>query len=214
MAPPGTKVALILGHSFVRGAHDHAANVARSYSPQELARHFQVHHLCHELHFHGQRGAMAITDSPFPLSRTVIRNVQPDFVILDLGTNDLALGKSPLEVAVELLDIAKILIANYRVKHVTLCSIINRASRLSITTEQFATAAYLCNKYLMDLCEVEARVHFHMHKGFWSSSPNEWSRDGIHPNNPIGRKKYRASLRKAVFKTLQNFTVRSAVHIP
>ena len=64
------------------------------------------------------------------------------------------------------------------------------------------------NQYLANLCEVEPPVQFHMHKGFWTTPTEDWSADGIHHNRIQGRTKYEASIRKAIFKSWEKFTVR------
>jgi hypothetical protein len=210
MAPRARRVGLVLGHSFVKSFHHHIANKIGSFSPHRLAEHLQVHHLVKDLHFAGYGGACAMSD-PLPFSSRKIRSIRPDFIVLDLGSNDLASGTPPLDLAVRIVDIAKFLVEHYHVRHVAICSLVNRTAGLSISEHEFQARAFSCNKYLMDLCEDEPRVHYFVHKGFWQYPVDQWSDDGIHPRTRTGRKKYMASIRKAVFKTLEKFTLPSVV---
>ena len=57
--------------------------------------------------------------------------------------------------------------------------------------------------FLKHLCDVEVNIPYHVHRGFWLDPVDVWSRNGIHPNTSLGRKKYKASLRSAVFKSVE-----------
>ena len=52
------------------------------------------------------------------------------------------------------------------------------------------------------MCEGEKTISYHNHKGFWAIPTHIWSRDGVHPNTKLGRAKYIASLRKAIFQAV------------
>ena len=62
----------------------------------------------------------------------------------------------------------------------------------------FKQKVFNFNNYLSNLCAVENVLSYHGHTGFWTNAISEWSRDDIHPNNSVGRKKYRRSVRIAV----------------
>ena len=92
------------------------------------------------------------------------------------------------------------------VKHVRICSAILR-DRVDISeSELLKQKIFSFNNYLLNLCAVENVLSYHVHKRFWTNSISEWSRDGIHPNNSVGRKKYKQSVRIAVFRSITNIT--------
>lgn len=202
MAPP---VGLLLGHSFVHGLLSHLT-AGSSATGATIARKLHVSNILHAFHMHGQRGAQICNDD-FLLPHSLITRVKPDFVILDYGTNDLAAGTPPFTVATKLMHLAHQLRSQYHVACVMICSTLNRDCHLStMTPSQFATAAYELNNYLRHLTQTEPKVNYHLHKGFWDTPVSAWSRDGIHPNGPAGRKRYIKSIRKAIFHALQSFT--------
>ena len=89
------KCALILGHIFVKSAHQHTVQVTNSEPPRYFARHFRLDSLCKTLPFQGVRGSRVFTGSSSPFSSAKIRDIRPDFIILDLGINDLAMDPPP-----------------------------------------------------------------------------------------------------------------------
>lgn len=202
MAPP---VGLILGHSFVAGLLHHLDHNGQD-NGQQLAKKLNIDNIVQEIHLHGQRGAL-ISSPSYTLPHSLLTQVKPDFVILDLGTNDLANGTSPFTVAAQLTDLADKLRSRYHVSQVMICSVINRTSHLrTMTPQQFASAAYQCNGYLRDLADISPHTTYHVHKGFWMDPDQNWSTDGLHPNTPAGRAKYIKSIRRAVFLALESFT--------
>ena len=202
MAPP---VGLLLGHSFVQGLHSHLTHTTRD-SPTAISRSLQLHHIVRELHIHGERGAR-ICSSSFTLPHRLLLQIRPDFVILDYGTNDLVSGSSPFQVAAKMVKIAERLRTQYSVRSVVICSVINRHSHLrSLTTEKFADAALKLNLLLKDYAGTHPCTFYQNHKGFWTTPVSSWSRDGVHPNTSLGRKRYIKSIRKASFLALQSIT--------
>ena len=204
MAPP---VGMLIGHSFVQGLQQHL-DPRNQASPSEMARKLSVHRIIHSFHFYGQRGAQVCSRS-FVLPHRLLTHTNPDFVILDLGSNDLASGIPPFQVATKLLELADILRSRYHVNTVIIASVLHRETHLRhITPAQFSTAAYQTNNYLKNFADTHPHVFYHLHKGFWAHPSDTWSRDGVHPNTQAGRKKYVKSVRKAVFAALQTFTSR------
>lgn len=208
MAPP---VGLLIGHSFVHGLMAHL-KIDNHTTGRAIAKEMNLSRIIQSLHMHGERGAkvcpQAAHSQQYSLPHSLLRRAKPDFVIIDLGTNDLACNIPPFEIATKLFQLATDLITQYHVTAVVICSIINRERHISMTPPEFATAAFQLNNYLKHLAETEPRVMYHPHKGFWDSPVTTWSRDGIHPNATLGRKRYVKSIRKAVFAALQSFTQR------
>ena len=189
---------VVLGHSFITGTLHHLSPASRPTS-HRLASLLRVSDVVTNLQLIGQRGAQ-VTKPNFQLPEQALIHYAPTVVILDYGSNDLANGADPLEVATTIIDIANTLINKYSVAHVVICSVLNRTSALgSLTAAQFKSLAYKVNHYLKTMCTDEPNLFYHIHKGFWSIPIHQWSHDGIHPNTKIGRKKYIASIRKAIF---------------
>ena len=198
---------MLIGHSFVYGLQQHLDPRDQA-SPSEIARKLSIHRIVHSFHLYGQRGAQVCSRS-YALPHRQLTHVKPDFVILDLGSNDLASDIPPFQVATKLVELAHTLRSRYHVNTVIISSILNRQAHLKhITPEQFATAAYQTNNYVKNFLDSHPQLTYHVHKGFWAHSSDIWSRDGVHPNTQAGRQKYVKSIRKAVFTALQTFTSR------
>ena len=204
MAPP---VGLLIGHSFVHSLASHLSPDSQP-SGSYLARKLNLNKIIDELHMHGERGSR-ICSSSFALPHRLLKQVKPDFVILEFGTNDLAIGTHPFEVAAKLNRLADRLRSQYHVRTVVICSILYRQSNIhSLTPDQFKDAAFDTNNFIKKSTAASHRTIYHVHKGFWTTPISQWSRDGIHPNSFHGRKNYKKSIRCAVFSALQTFTSR------
>ena len=84
----------------------------------------------------------------------LLTQIKPDFVILDLGSNDLASGTPTFQVATKLVEFADILRSRYHVNRVIISSVLNREAHLRhITPEQFSTAAYQTNHYIKNFAD-------------------------------------------------------------
>ena len=202
MAPP---VGLILGHSFIHGLSQHIDS-HHAATPGQVAHRLKLDHIIDKIYLHGQRGALVCSPS-YELPHRILKQAKPDFVILELGTNDLAAGFSPFQVANRLEAIGCQLKSHYHVTSVTFCAILNRQAQLhNLTPDQFATAAYETNNYLRHYAAGTPNYRYHKHPGFWTPHISTWSRDGIHPNTTAGRRKYITSIRQAAFHALESFT--------
>lgn len=194
-------VGCIIGDSFVEGLHRHLSHEQRHrglITAYQVAFKLKLQDLLHKLHLFGIGGARI--NKNFVSKLAFLGDTKPNFLIINLGTNDLATGVSPLDAAVKLVDLAKELLNDYKsIKHISLCSAIDREGKLQVNNETFASLIYNFNGYLKNLCDVEPHIDYHIHKGFWAEPITLWSRDGIHPNNAQGRSKYKKSLRRAVF---------------
>lgn len=188
---------LVIGHSFVSGLSDHfSSQISHSLTPSRTASLLQVSNVVEHITLYGIRGACVLPSFSLPL--TYLSTHSPHFVIIDLGTNDIAQGTDPLNVAMALLELAQTLCSLYSVKHVFICSVLFRAdTRASSKINQ---NIFRLNGYLKNLCQIENNIWYWRHKGFWATDPLQWSRDGLHPNSTRGRKLYKTSLRSAIFK--------------
>lgn len=202
MASP---VGLVLGHSFVHSIHSHLKNSSHN-SPADIARTLHLHYIISELHMHGIRGAR-ICHTSFSIPHDLLLQSTPDFVILDFGSNDLASGSSPFQVASRLIQLAERLRSQYHVRSIVICSVLHRQAHLrTLSPQQFSAAALQLNSLMKDYAGTDPLTFYHNHKGFWTTPVQAWSRDGVHPNSTLGRKRYSKSLRKASFLALQGLT--------
>ena len=202
MAPP---VGLLIGHSFVHSLMTHLSFDSQP-TGSFLARKLNIERIVSQFHMHGERGSRICSRS-FTLPHRLLQRVKPDFVILDFGTNDIVNGTHPFDVAAKLLQLADRFHSQYHVNTVVICSVINRQSRLNdLSPSQFASAAFDLNDFVKQSTAASPRTIYHLHKGFWEDPISVWSRDGIHPNATLGRKRYIKSIRRAAFTALQNFT--------
>jgi hypothetical protein len=189
---------MLLGHSFVVGTLHNLSPASRP-STRRLAALLHVNHTVNHIKLVGERGAR-ITHPNFTLPEAYLRHYQPDFVILEYGTNDIVSGSDPLHIATTIVDLANTLLSTYGVDQVLICSILHRTRHLrNITPMQFKEKARAVNSYLRNMCADEPQLAFHVHQGFWSIPVHQWSRDGVHPNTTHGRNIYIKSIRKAIF---------------
>ena len=188
---------VVLGHSFVYGL---AQTVHRSldedFWPSQVAYHFRVSHHYDNVHLIGQRGAKV--GDIMPLYRSANLS-SADCVLLDVGSNDLASGESPLNVAAGILHAARRILKDHHVKHVAVCSILYRERAIGqMSAANFQDLVHKTNTYLRTFCSQDNSIHYHTHRGFWTEAVKTWSKDAIHPNSTKGREKYKKSLRRAL----------------
>ena len=186
----------LLGHSFVSGLHHHMS-VDHPLSPQEVSHHLKLNHLVKNFHLIGKRGSQ-IMNSSFSLPHELLTDIQPALLFLQYGSNDLAAGREPLEVATKVVDISRELLQFHSsIKKVAILSALPRghSAWLNDSIQRY-------NGYIKNYCEIEDQIFYKTLQGFWTSDICTWSRDTIHPNTVLGRKKYKNALRRVTFAML------------
>lgn len=96
---------MVIGHSFVAGYLHHLQNNngGRTLTPAQLAAHFKIKKHISSFYLVGNRGATINNVIP----RRHLREFRPNFVIIDIGSNDLAKPNSePLNIASAIVDLA------------------------------------------------------------------------------------------------------------
>ena len=155
----------------------------------------------------GQRGA---TTESYRVPALSLNNLKPSLILIDLGTNDLVAGLEPLIVAEKIFSLARHLENSYKAV-VGVCSVLYRADHLVQSVQTFEQNVHVINSHLRLMASKEDKIFFHMHKGFWETeeqgkklkmSVQVWSHDLVHPNNQIGRAKYKNSIRNAISAAL------------
>ena len=187
----------VLGHSFVSGFSHHLRNKG-ALTPYQVAVALKLQFLVDAVFMWGSRGAR-VTDTNFSVPINDITEGLPSVVILNYGTNDLAANVPPLQAAVKVVEIAKLIISQIpSVKHIMVLGAFYRAGQL----ECFANKVHDFNTHSFHLCAVEPQISFFPPKGFWKNDISIWSKDGIHPNSFRGRELYRSTIRSAFFTAL------------
>jgi hypothetical protein len=106
----------------------------------------------------------------------VITRISPDIVILDIGTNDLALAP-PEVVGSDIEELVRSLVAEYCVRAVVLCQVTPRATNKS---SNFNERAKLLNQYTRVVIEPIEQAICWTHRGFSNPSVTPFLSDGVH----------------------------------
>jgi hypothetical protein len=154
----------------------------------------------------GRRGALA---QNFAVPKALLNILNPDVIVLDIGTNDLARGVTVTNLVEGMKTISSQLLNHCSC--VVLLSIVPRGAGFVEPVDQ--TSFYVAMKrtnYILKHCNWEG-VRFWKQKGFYEIQSggkkiqkpiSDWSYDGIHPNKPVGRSLYANSIRSALCQYL------------
>ena len=126
-------VVLVSGHSFVKGYKlflENKLKVIHEHEPVETfaAQYLRVSSRVDQIYFEGDSGACIMDDFRLPCFK--LRNLKPAVYILDIASNDIALGFSTDSICAALVDTSQILINKYGVRHVKICSCLRRERKL------------------------------------------------------------------------------------
>ena len=89
----------------------------------------------------------------FVMAHDRLIDIKPDFVILNIGSYDIARVISPLVLAVAVVQLAEKLVRDYAVRDVILCRAIHGTVHLNdVTPEQFKHNVVQFNKCLLIFC--------------------------------------------------------------
>ena len=179
-------------HSFGQSLHDHlAGGLGRSVAPGVVAEALKLKPM--DIQFFPARGAIAaeyVVDAPSSL----------DYGVLEMGTNDLCSGKTPLTVAEDIIVLAGKLRDNLSLRHVAVLGIVPRSKKLGCVSDAhvFDLLMRETNKYLDTMLEFEPRLSFVRQQGYYSIPVDAFSKDGVHPNTPLGRRLHCRNLKRAI----------------
>ena len=114
----------LVGHSFVTGLRAHFIVHGRNNSPHNtqqsrsesriIVKKLRLNELLDSLHLIGYNGAQMCKMGAYISPLKCVTKINPDFILLNLGTNDLAARTPPLEVAVRLVEVSKTLMKEFR----------------------------------------------------------------------------------------------------
>ena len=186
--------ALIIGHSFVRRLKD------------DLLRHFDSRASLDfgldrsmEVLVHGV-GGLRVTQLRHIISQKV-RNLSPDAVLLEIGTNDLG-SISPEVVGSDIHDIAEYLHFSLGIKMVGVCLVIpRRFGKSGLPDAGFNLLALKLNQYISVLLDDTPFAFVWHHEELESLDCAILMPDGVHLN-PHGQYKLYRSYRGVLLKAL------------
>ncbi|XP_078363441.1 uncharacterized protein LOC144647517 [Oculina patagonica] len=188
-----TKV-LILGHSFVRRFKLFVSEGIdeRTYPDLDLS--------AVDLHFLGIGGRTVPKTRSFDLED--VRALQPEIVILEIGSNDLCeVGLRPETVGSNIESFVCTLHEVCKVAYVMVCQVIHRASPPS-HSPQYNADVDILNQYLQVVLEPLPFAEFWSHKGLKAPNIPIFRRDGVHLNDQANYALYR-SYRGAILCALK-----------
>ena len=194
--------AFYFGHSYVTSLADHLQNFCPSpLGPDTAASLLGISDHYSHLHLYGQSGAAILKPDTFTVPYAALHFHRPQVVLLEFGSKDLASGVEPLPVASAIIALAQELIS-LGVRRTVIFGSLIRTANLSVSQDVMLRHSKQCNTMLYHLCDVEQRIEFRTHNGFWDIPVHQWSRDGIHPNTQEGRRKHTRSIRFAALDAL------------
>ena len=163
---------LILGHSFVKRlyrdvCHRRIPRASLDFNLQNVANIF----------FHGIGGRTVAKLVKHDLD--VVRRVRPQIVLLEIGTNDLALNIRPESVGSAIEELVNTLLTQFEVSVVCVCHVIPRGE-FNVGALEFARNARMLCQYLEVVLEQIERVFCWRHTVFTAPSKDLYV-DGVHP---------------------------------
>lgn len=180
---------LIIGHSFV---HRLAAFVQKK---RHLHAFITLSDIA-DIHFHGVGGRTIEKFRKFDF--TVVRQIAPKIIILELGSNDLV-KVAPETVGSELEKLVRDLHDVYSVEFVVVGQVLRRRTRDS---EEYNCKVGKLHQYLKVVPEQLPFCYYWRHRGFWNCKRDLYLPDGVHLNN-LGYYKFMRSIRGAVLKAVK-----------
>ncbi len=192
MASPAPTV-LILGHSFIKRLRkDLEKNMIPGASPSFHLEGFA------SIHMNGVGGRTVASLRNENLN--FIRQLKPDVLILEMGTNDL-IDSPPEVVGSAIDDLVTMFLEDFPVQLIIVCQVIPRGSSYSgpISPSEFARRAKILNDYTTAVLGQYPRVICWSHRHFNHPNKDLYDHRGVHLN-PLGQYFLYRSLRGAILK--------------
>ena len=180
--------ALILGHSFVRRLR---RDLELGFDSR-AAYDFRLRGTA-SVHLHGVGGRTVQTLQEDDLH--VVRDLAPDIVILEIGTNDLT-HTPPEIVGSNIDDLVRLLVRDFAVRAVGVCGVIPRGISV-LHALSFWESASVLNQYVGVVLDDLSNVFCWSHAEFNSPRKDLYRRDGVHVN-PTGQSLLYRSYRGAI----------------
>ena len=183
---------LVWGHSFVRRLREDLAvtfdeRASQDFNLQGTAK----------VRLHGVGGRTVSKLRQHDLS--VVSSFAPDIVILEIGTNDLAVDR-PEVVGSAIEELVRFLRENMSIRVVGVCEVIPRGECYP-QAANFNESVTVLNQYLRVVLPTVSNVFCWQHIGFRSPSRSPYLPDGVHVNS-FGQHQLYRSYRGAMLKAL------------
>lgn len=182
---------ILVGHSFVKSLSDYLVNP----NPKTTSNILRVNDYISDFYLAGYRGARVTNPETYTEIKQVILHNKPNFVILEIGSNDLSTC-SPRVVSDRVVELALALTNYWGINCVLVCSLLLRRD----IPDHLISAT---NTYLHDQIKDLSCIKFHPHKKLLGLAPSKFSKDGIHVNTETGRELYLKSIRRAIFTCIK-----------
>ena len=170
--------ALLIGDSFIsRLQRHHNARNLTHHNRTTNSKKLRVSSKIKQVIISGKSG-LTVKRAKYPEKEYAVMDVT--CVIVNLGSNDIANGVPPLNVAMNLIEYCTNLL-KMGAERVYINSILHRGHKAVKNFMEFNTNVDLCNRILKDMCCVESNLHYFTLRGFWTKEPSEWSNDELHP---------------------------------
>ena len=138
-----------------------------------------------------------------------VEDFEPDMVILQIGTNDLADDQCTHETLISAItDLVDTLLYTYHVRYVAVLQILHRFPPTVPTKHKVDIVAFngkvdLSNDGLTTELATTKNCRFWRHKGFWGPCQSlTIAPDGVHLSDPFGLKRYFYSLRAVIVSVI------------
>ena len=193
----GVPSVLILGHLFVK----HLKRVLRSHFDPRADANFKLWGTV-SVHLHGVGGRTVTKLRSSDLH--VVQRIAPDFLIVEIGTNDLV-DTGPEVVVSEMENLVRLLLENYKVRIFCVCHVIPRGHSYDDMVS-FAEGIEIFRHYL-DVVPSVIKMFFFVflggvHRGFSHPGKDFYLPDGVHVN-PAGQYHLYRSYRSAISRVLR-----------
>ena len=128
----------------------------------------------------------------------VVKEIAPDVIILELGSNDLV-KLPPQTVGSELESLVQDLYNTFSIKFVVVSQVLRHYTKDSV---DFNCKVGKLHQYLKVILEHLPYCYYWRHRGFWNCNPNLYLSNGVHLNS-LGNYKFMRSIRGAILKALK-----------
>ena len=187
---------LLVGHSFIRRYRDQKLRRQRGERPTDISptQIIKAQQMASAMRLSQHVRAVFTLSDNIVLMRHVlqqkrkIRQLQPEVVVFDIGSNDLAhLASVEPRRMLHMANELHSFISQLGLQLIIVNAILPRTAGISCTPETYAANAKLYNQYMSVFCEVNPKIVFNKQRGLQcladTNNPrpvHQWSHDGIH----------------------------------
>lgn len=190
---------ILFGHSFIERFGEHL-NVIRGDEQRSNQDLLGLSELVDSLEVIGRSGAQLDYFESFCKAMRDHRYGTIDFLVVDMGSNDLDQKKNPLALTKRMVELGHELIEGSFVQSIVFMHV---AARAQSHSNRFAKDRQIFNDELSKLVEHEKQLSYHEMTNFTEDTIDRWSSDGIHPITEIGFQMYFHAIQRAVLTAIK-----------